>query len=241
MGDRHFYLTHESIAAASDLLLRDYWTRLWPIQEILLARQLVAFIGSQQLSWTDIKALVIELPRHFVGGHNFIPLSINYMLGGGTHFKPKRDMFHRYHELAKTYVTNECSDPRHKLYGLMSVTDEGRRPAADYSASVQDVYIAAVALIMNEISSTAWLTKVYVTEVFVTCLRLADVMLPLTERHKMNEKQRSVYAQQVLEHYWPSDEFMRREEGSTTIHLMLQEVPKTLTSLMKELKSRFDL
>jgi hypothetical protein len=45
------------------LFRRAYWRRIWIIQEILLAQELIVICGSVQFQWTPLEALSAEISR----------------------------------------------------------------------------------------------------------------------------------------------------------------------------------
>ena len=53
--------SHALLAAgAQDLFQRDYWLRTWIIQEILLAKELVVYIGAKTIAWWYVSKFLLE-------------------------------------------------------------------------------------------------------------------------------------------------------------------------------------
>ena len=94
--------------AAQSFMDLDYWTRLWPVQEVLLARKLVAFMGSRMLSWRKLQYFEVLMRRLMA-----VPSRMRFLLTKGQSSRP--EMRHHYLELMSEFAGNLCSDPRDKL------------------------------------------------------------------------------------------------------------------------------
>ncbi|RMZ87455.1 hypothetical protein DV736_g5315, partial [Chaetothyriales sp. CBS 134916] len=119
--------------ALQRLCERDYWTRLWIIQEVLLAKELVLFCGERTLSWDAFKyacagpATVKGFPGMKNSDSVFGPVHNAKMAMSRSQF---RELSHqralqrpRYlRQLIEAYGGAQCMDIRDRIYGLLGLS-----------------------------------------------------------------------------------------------------------------------
>ncbi|RMZ83442.1 hypothetical protein DV737_g1532, partial [Chaetothyriales sp. CBS 132003] len=119
--------------ALQRLCARDYWTRLWIIQEVLLAKELVLFCGERTLSWDAFKyacagpATVKGFPGMKTSDSVFGPVHSAKMAMSKSQF---RELSHqralqrpRYlRQLIEAYGGAQCMDIRDRIYGLLGLS-----------------------------------------------------------------------------------------------------------------------
>jgi len=147
------------------LLSKTYWRRVWIIQEILLARDLVVYCGSRRFSWSSLEALASELGENDrakicwrVGCH-----TIRTSDGMKLHLErtlwnelPSLDRRLDLRELLKAHRDAECTDLRDRVFGLLSLASSGTKQIsfkADYSIPVEALYIKILDFLHE---GTAW-------------------------------------------------------------------------------------
>ncbi|KAH8742386.1 heterokaryon incompatibility protein-domain-containing protein [Hyaloscypha finlandica] len=110
-----------------------YWTRLWIVQEIGLARNLRIHWGSDHIEWDDFANCYPVLP-------NDLQRSITFQLVRQRMARDGLNCFLK--DLLETCKGSLCLDPRDKVYGLLGLADDCREGnlTADYSKSLFDVY-----------------------------------------------------------------------------------------------------
>src|SRR5690242_16376759 len=124
----------------SVLLHDDYFTRLWVVQEVLLARAVRIICrgmsGPVEIPWDDVHAVAtgsaMWLQQH---GHSKAVLALIANQG-----------MNRYEGLRLTiarFSGYECENPRDKVYGLLGIVKPKERLEVDYTKSVQDVFLDA--------------------------------------------------------------------------------------------------
>lgn len=118
------------------LLDRDYWRRLWNIQEFCLARKLVLVCGMDRLGW--------EALQHWKWAywhHKFV--------GVDTHFSDLLDLRTNHwqgegHDLADILLITKrclCTNPRDKIYGILGlISGFDSLLVVDYSRTLWQVY-----------------------------------------------------------------------------------------------------
>lgn len=124
----------------SILLHDDYFTRLWVVQEVLLARAVRIICrgtaGLVELPWDDVHAIATGgsawLQQH---GNKKAVLALIANQG-----------MNRYEGLRTTiarYSGYQCENPRDKVYGLLGIVRSDERLEVDYNKLVQDVFLDA--------------------------------------------------------------------------------------------------
>ncbi|KAH6642531.1 heterokaryon incompatibility protein-domain-containing protein, partial [Boeremia exigua] len=124
----------------SVLLHDDYFTRLWVVQEVLLARAVRIICrgmsGHVEIPWNDVHAVATGSARWLQQhGHTKAVLALIANQG-----------MNRYEGLRLTiarFAGYECENPRDKVYGLLGIVKPKERLEVDYTKSVQDVFLDA--------------------------------------------------------------------------------------------------
>jgi hypothetical protein len=156
------------------LLKRQWFSRLWIIQETILSRSLVLFCGKHQIAWTDLvkAARIIEARCHALGWnpstmflqihevavpleHNLLRLAEwrdHYHNETATNLNAWR--FTLENLVYDTWVFNS-TEPRDKIYGVLGLVDPEVRAAwvIDYRSSLEEVYAIATRRIIEQSQS----------------------------------------------------------------------------------------
>ena len=125
-----------------DFFARAYFSRVWIIQEIALAKEAWVICGSWRLNWTSF-----DLQQsHSLEVKNYFPSWIPHVLGG-----PRERNLKEFAELLVATSTCQASDPRDKVFGLLGLSQEASELglAADYSRSPREIYIGTAALLVQ--------------------------------------------------------------------------------------------
>ena len=120
-------------------LLRDYyWTRLWVVQEVLLARAVQIYChgmrGVLKIPWNEVHAVATGCSlwlRQHGGSKEVLALIANQ---GMNHYQGLRLTIAR-------FSGYNCEDPRDKVYGLLGIVKEKERLEPDYNKPVQEVFL----------------------------------------------------------------------------------------------------
>jgi hypothetical protein len=127
-----------------EALLKDrYFTRLWIVQEILLAPEVRILCGGRWLLWSDLQDSMVS--DNVPSWSDIQPVALSLLLDHGQH-QNGQTMCH--------YINydsgQDCRDSRDKIYGLLGLLSEHRRPTVDYALSVTQVYVSAVEAMHKE-------------------------------------------------------------------------------------------
>ena len=109
----------------------EYWSRLWIIQEVQLARQIMVAYGANPMDWFDF-IQAIETTPHL--SKDVKPL----LLHRQREKRRKRSFTLR--ELIEDNSGALCKDPRDKIYGLLGLAMDGKSFPVDYYKSLLDVW-----------------------------------------------------------------------------------------------------
>jgi hypothetical protein len=155
------------LAAVVSLFERDYWRRLWVVQEILNARSKTVYCGSSKVPWDVYKLASQTFSQHRADLERYLPgkrrdkrrqtISPNQfsdwqvLVYQGPGSLPDLSSYMEVREESLLEVLRACrrkiaSDAKDKLFGILGILpvqirDEFR---ADYSRSVKDVYTEVV-------------------------------------------------------------------------------------------------
>ncbi|GES59488.1 HET-domain-containing protein [Aspergillus terreus] len=128
--------------AINAFLHRDWFSRVWVVQEIQLATDAVLQCGFAQMSWSYFRRAVVLLwgkqdPCPCLSRHrlSFIERLANVV-------QADTPVYHRFHLTAG----RSCADPRDRIYGALGLfpDDFQLKVSPQYSLPVGDVYLAFV-------------------------------------------------------------------------------------------------
>ncbi|KAL1865360.1 hypothetical protein Daus18300_007250 [Diaporthe australafricana] len=175
--------SERSFASVVALFERQYWVRLWVVQEVFSAQDINVHCGPMKLPWEAFQAAsrVFKLhrdmlERRFRPGYSnnfYQPRSGSYpqllvhagpgsLAGVGTPAKfrdldklPDRAAFQDLLAVLRTCRSKLTSDPRDKVFGMLGVLSERvrREIKVDYGLSVKDVYIGIFRTVVDETKS----------------------------------------------------------------------------------------
>ncbi|PQE08062.1 hypothetical protein CJF32_00008147 [Rutstroemia sp. NJR-2017a WRK4] len=155
------------LAAVVSLFERDYWKRLWVVQEIFNARSITVYCGSTKHQWAVYQRASDAFSRHRGDLDYYFPVGrrgsrtqiisqnqFSYsqaLVYQGPGSLPDLKSYMILQEGSLLEVLRACrrkitSDAKDKLYAILGVLPEETREEfrADYSLSVKDVYTEVV-------------------------------------------------------------------------------------------------
>lgn len=163
-------IANGDILAVVSLFSREYWRRLWVVQEIFNAKRIYVYCGPTILPWKSYKCVSKLFSQHrnelaFNKNHDKIRLTTF-----PDHFSNEQILIHQgpaslpdlifpmwNGEEALLHVLRTCrrklaSDPKDKLYGILGVlpTHIQKCFRVDYKLTVKDVYTGIVKFLLQE-------------------------------------------------------------------------------------------
>ena len=170
--------TNQAVRQLRHILISEYWTRLWIIQEAALAKTHCFILGNALYSAHEMDTVYETI--HIIKGifDNYpYPLSPRRSSFMGDVVHLMRDHFHirtwnaAHHrlpsrtapmkpvtqkssasilDLTEQFQEHQCSDFRDRIYGLLSLTSHGAAFEIDYQASPEDLFVGILKNVVLE-------------------------------------------------------------------------------------------
>ncbi|KAF2822906.1 hypothetical protein CC86DRAFT_258786, partial [Ophiobolus disseminans] len=132
------FQTTKSISSLTTLLDNRYFTRLWIIQEVLLAKRVKVLCGSQWLDFREMAERAQEQEKVAdLRSDTDVRQTSRLLLRDGTFKRQGRSLNH----CLRRYSANHCVDARDKVYGLLGLVREDEQVPVDYNRSVLMVFL----------------------------------------------------------------------------------------------------
>jgi hypothetical protein len=150
--------------ALGRLMARPYWRRVWIVQEVAVAQDIVVLCGSIQTSWLFFGAAIDSLVKSFIhGGHGSFQMVRKLELDAVWAVRTVSKLFSRKNNSGKQrpglaellIICHNCksSDPRDQVYGLLSLSDEPLGIQPDYLKPEDEVFAEAIKQIIKTTGS----------------------------------------------------------------------------------------
>lgn len=135
--------------ALTRLLWRVWWTRIWSVQEVVVAKEVTVLCGASQLSWAELEYSVTKIHTALddiwehvqsIGGLTIVRDRFDAIARIAA-LRRKRDSLTLL-EVLNSVGGNDCTDARDKVYGLLGVVEDGPRfyPFPDYTMTAERVF-----------------------------------------------------------------------------------------------------
>lgn len=134
--------------AIRDLCERPYWRRMWIIQEIIHAKRLTVWCGTQRIDWPIPDRLYLTLKmideENSATRHEFVPDVLRspafVMVWQRAYWRHPETPTPKLQTLIEIFQGWECTDLRDKVYALVSMADQETAILPDYSRSARQIY-----------------------------------------------------------------------------------------------------
>jgi hypothetical protein len=152
------YNWSDALKAIARLFNREYWTRMWIIQEIGLAEKVTLRCGGQSVDWGSIKSIqsklyidsrTVKLATRIDQSHAM--QLFRQWSNQKPHTSPRLWQSDGGHAgslqgLLETFKDFKCSDPRDKVFALLGLASDCQNGELlpDYSKSILDVYVDVI-------------------------------------------------------------------------------------------------
>jgi hypothetical protein len=135
------------------LCQREYWKRVWIVQEVILARKLEILFGDKRMPWATLESACLKpekMPSIRFAANKACRRSINTSNFGlfirQRASKQRKSLL----ELVRVYANSESTDPRDAIYGLIGLASDGQELAVNYSAGIESIYAEVMELCTEE-------------------------------------------------------------------------------------------
>ena len=167
---------YQDVAIALHALTAAYWLRLWIVQELYLATEIMVYHGSYAVDATVILAALQKLNDHVKSSSHKVCcnacegreqlfkrkfyariadlLSSAWLAAGRKNATKVRNDLKSLGSVLNSYFTSECSELRDKIFGLQALVVPSQRMAIDYTRSYDDICLEVLrTLIASEESN----------------------------------------------------------------------------------------
>ncbi|TEA09792.1 hypothetical protein C8034_v012062 [Colletotrichum sidae] len=140
---------NEAWEALRWLLSRPWFTRVWCVQEIVLARSSRVHVGAFSLDWPKLGVTAAWLSEQSLAFDYDIPLELEGLAWDNAYgmFDTSELSESSLLEVLVEFRDSNATDPRDKVYGLLGLVNAGELegfPIVDYNKSVAEVYADVV-------------------------------------------------------------------------------------------------
>jgi hypothetical protein len=125
---------------------RNYWRRIWIVQEIMLAKEATIYCGSKDVKWQKFEELVSKLQAIFERGREKHTLCVSSTLASPAIViaKAKSEWDGNPQPLTRLlqlYHDHEATDIRDKIYALHGLAKDSLDIIVDYQKSTKDLLV----------------------------------------------------------------------------------------------------
>jgi len=151
---------------SKDVRNRRYRTRLWIVQEVVLAKDILICCGKDHICWSDPAWLHISnsatgfVPKTHApkakGSQQLFQLFKQKSIISLHDMRRNQDKLEDLEVLILKFIDQECHDPRDKIYGLLSLANcRGSRDIeVDYTKTNKQVYDEVMEIVWDSTSLT---------------------------------------------------------------------------------------
>lgn len=139
----------DRIKLAQDIAYNSYWLRAWIVQEVSLARTKSVWFGYQRVEWLTFRGMFLPLVLEPTSETDYAEPELLHDSPLATFVrtsKPEQGWRKQpLYELLQIYSHGlQCSDPRDRVYCLLSLAALRTKLSADYTLSIRDVFFLAL-------------------------------------------------------------------------------------------------
>ena len=154
------------------VISRQWWRRLWIVQEAVLARRAIVHCGNKTVPWTRLRSSIDEISKamasmdyameqlEIIGLQHLV--QCNDSIGG---FEPWKDLIRGPSQFGQPIILMSClskcdmSDDRDLVYGALGILPEYLTVRVDYNLSLPAVYQIFAERIMERTGSLQLLSE----------------------------------------------------------------------------------
>jgi hypothetical protein len=133
------------------LCQREYWKRVWIVQEVILARKIEILCGDRRMPWEKLESACLKsekMPSIRSAASKVCRKSINTSNFGLFIRQRASKQRKSLQELVRVYANSESTNARDAIYGLIGLACAGHE--LNYSAGVETIYAEVMELCTKE-------------------------------------------------------------------------------------------
>jgi hypothetical protein len=154
-----------------NLIYADYWSRMWIVQEFVLAKTLIIAAGHQYMHWDTIEELFPRTEDPNTLRHYSRYYSMNLVVQERYELDQRREdgFFRSLEKLLIRFTDSECSDQRDKIFALIGLFSDStdapdRLLQADYELREWELYLEVIHQARRHLSpGELWDLRIYVS------------------------------------------------------------------------------
>ncbi len=135
--------SHEEWLALHTLLgKQEYWSRIWIVQELVLAESIMIHWGDKVLPWQHLEDFLTNFRTNATVATLEDFLNEEELLAAKLWRRRRQGLITPFRDLIVEHRFSHCTDPRDKIYALRSLASDhniGKFPV-DYAKSLTDIY-----------------------------------------------------------------------------------------------------
>lgn len=156
--------------ALEEFFAHPYWSRVWIIQEMVFARNLLITYNRGSVSLRDLTRVLERCKELQVD----VPPRISWFIENAvTSGREPRFGLRRLDEMVWTFSVCGCKDSRDKVFAIQGLLKHEHRIPIDYSRPVNEIFFDAVRVMVRE-----WKDENPIRVLISTCMKLGYQMLP---------------------------------------------------------------
>jgi hypothetical protein len=144
----------------------EYWRRLWIVQEVVLARDILVGWGNDFFPWKDLEIIVERLVEGYYGDdfkkQRMDPIRNEFqdqaewmtLVEQRLRWREKMGKTVTLNSLIQQFARQECTDVRDRVIGLLGLAPGDVTHLADYSLSLEDFFSAVCQHVFAESALT---------------------------------------------------------------------------------------
>jgi hypothetical protein len=140
------------LPALMEMCNRTYWTRMWIVQEIILARKVRLILGDHMFSWVLVKRIAMDRPFRNLTMKDYPTARIVYELSSRE--TPDYQSMPLC-EIVCSFSQGICSDIRDRVYAVLALVPSGKWFPVDYSTTREQLFCSLVLASYNSTTTDA--------------------------------------------------------------------------------------
>jgi hypothetical protein len=139
----HLFWNQRQAKAVLALYNRPYWTRMWIVQEILLAKDIIIYCGPKIMSWQHVQNFfndIVKLPAVWKQHYPITPV-LKSPAANIVKAKTTWDGQQSLTSLLRLCRDQRSSDSRDKIYALHGLANDTEHLKIDYGISVEQLLV----------------------------------------------------------------------------------------------------
>ncbi|KAJ8111421.1 hypothetical protein OPT61_g5981 [Boeremia exigua] len=145
----YYFWTKQIAKAMLSFSSNTYWTRVWIIQEFILAKEISICSGTREVDWQLFNQVIVEVDNLRKNGRpGCVPLLTRFLSSPAVKITKTRKnigpQLRPLVDLLLDFKDQQATDPCDKIYALLGLAVEGAKISVDYHASTEDLLMQVV-------------------------------------------------------------------------------------------------